>query len=231
MVTTEVKELNTSELQASDIELCEFEGQLSQIILLEDIRWSTYKAMLEEMGDHRSVRVAYDQGVLTLKMPSKLHEAINWLLARIALALTEELDLEVISTGSTTLDRDELEKGAEPDSSFYIGNAAKLDGLDAEIPTDATPDLVIEVDITSPSIKRMPIYEALSVPEIWLYTKQKGVSIYHLKVDSYVEFERSLAFPILETAKLNEFLAQRKTESENAVIRAVRKWANSVTES
>ncbi len=212
-------------LNESDLENAE--EQLTQVVQLSNISWQTYKLMLAEMGDHRSTRIAYDQGTLTIKLPSKLHEIVNWLLARIMTTLTEELGLEVISIGSTTLDRDDLQKGAEPDTGLYIQNANQLEELDPNMPPDLLPDLVIEVDITSPSTKRMVIYQALGVPEVWRYTKQSGVATYHLQTDGYTEAAASRAVPQLSADKLNQFLNQRQTQGENQTIRSVRSWVQS----
>lgn len=153
--------------QVSELDLDNSDGQLTQMIMLSDISWKTYRAMLADMGDHRATRLAYYQGVLTLKMPSKLYEIINRLLARIVTTLTEELNLEVVNIGSTTLERDDIEAGAEPDTAFYIQNAARVQGLDPQIPEHLPPDLVVEVDITSPSTKRLKIYQVLGVKEVW----------------------------------------------------------------
>ena len=208
----------------SELDLENFEGQFTQTIILSNISWQTYQAMLADMGDHRATRLAYHQKVLTLKMPSKLHEIINRLLARIVQTLTEELNLEVVNLGSTTLEREDLEKGVEPDTGFYIQNAAKLEGLDPQIPQNLPPDLVIEVDITSPSTQRMEIYQALGVPEVWRYTKRRGLVIYQLTSGIYHESEISVAFPQIRITQLNEFLGQRQTQGENQVIRAVRRF-------
>jgi Uma2 family endonuclease len=217
----------TLSTQISELDLENFDGQLTQTIVLPSISWSTYQAMLADMGDHRAARLAYNQGVLTIKMPSKLHEIINRLLARIVKTLTEEMGLEVVDVGSTTLERQDLEKGAEPDTGFYIQNAAQLEGLDPEIPDQLPPDLVIEVDITSPSTQRLEIYQALNVPEVWRYTKRRGVVIYTLENNQYVEAEGSRAFSKVTADKLNDFLQQRQSQSENQVIRAVREWMRS----
>ncbi|MGK7891929.1 MAG: Uma2 family endonuclease [Leptolyngbyaceae cyanobacterium] len=208
----------------SELELDTIEGQLTQTVVLPNISWQTYQAILADMGDHRSTRLSYDQGVLILKMPSTLHEIINRLLARIVTTLTEELNLEIVNIGSTTLDNEALKKGAESDTGFYIQNALQLEGLDPQIPADLPPDLVIEVDITSPSTQRMPIYQALMVAEVWRYTKQKGLVIYGLDSGEYEELGTSQVFPTLSSEQLNEFLDWRKTQSENQVIRAVRHW-------
>lgn len=196
--------------QVSELDLDNFDGQLTQTVVLSQISWQTYQAMLSDMGEHRATRIAYNRGILTLKMPSKLHEILNRLLARIVKTLTEELDLDVVDVGSMTLEREDLGKAAEPDTGFYLQNASQLEGLDPDIPDRLPPDLVIEVDITSPSTQR--------------YTKRRGLAIYQLQLGESVESESSAALPQLTAAKLNEFLAQRQTKSENQVIRAVRRW-------
>lgn len=210
--------------QVSELDLDDFDGQLTQLVVLPNISWKTYQAMLADMGEHRASRAAYNQGVLTIKAPSKLHEIVNRLLARIAATITEETGLEVVNVGSTTLEREDLEKGAEPDTGFYIQNAYRLEGLDPAIPQDLPPDLVIEVDITSPSTRRLGIYRALEISEVWRYTKRHGLEIYHLRSNEYIKADASLALPQLTAARLNEFLVLRQTQSENQVIRTVRNW-------
>lgn len=138
----------------SELDLDIPSGQTTQTVVLRNIEWSTYRSVLLDMGDHRSARVAYDQGTLIVKMPSKLQEVINRLFARIVSALTEEFGLEVVNIGSTTLDKETLEKGAEPDTGFYIQNADKVDILSPALPDDLPPDLVLEVDIASASTQK-----------------------------------------------------------------------------
>ncbi|MEO0648091.1 MAG: Uma2 family endonuclease [Cyanobacteria bacterium J06650_10] len=212
----------------SELDLDISPGQITQTIVLSDISWQTYRAMLAEMGDRRSARVAYDQGTLIIKMPSKLHEVINRLFSRIVAALTEEFDLEIVDIGSTTLEKESLEKGAEPDTGFYIQNADKVDILDPKMPADLPPDLVLEVDITSASTRKMSIYQTLGVAELWRYTQRDGITIYHLGPGGYCEDSSSRAFPSLTVEKLNEFLEQHRRQGANQVIRHVRDWARSV---
>lgn len=196
--------------------------------VLKNISWQTYQALLTDMGEHRVARLTFDQGLLQIKMPSQLHEIINRLLARIVTILTEEFNLEVINLGSTTLDRPDLAKSVEPDTCFYIQNASQLTGVNPERPAHLPPDLVIEVDITSPSIHRMAVYAALGVPEIWCYGQRQGLRIYHLQPEAnppeYQAMVTSIAFPQLTSTVLNEFLILRQTETENTVIRQVRDW-------
>ncbi|NEQ53592.1 MAG: Uma2 family endonuclease, partial [Leptolyngbya sp. SIO3F4] len=107
---------------------------------------------------------------------------------------------------------------------FYIQNAFALEGLDPEIPDNLPPDLVIEVDITSPSTRRLEIYQALGITEVWRYTKREGLAIYQLQGDAYRATENSLVFSALTAVQLNDFLTQRQSQTKNQVIRAVRSW-------
>lgn len=212
--------------QVNELEIDDFQGKVTQNIVLSPVSWQTFKALLADMGDYRSSRLTYNRGTLQIKMPSKLHEIINRLLARIVTTLTEELGLNVIDLGSTTLEREDLAQGAEPDTCFYIQNADLLSGLDPEMPENLPPDLVIEVDITSPSTRRIDVYRALGIPEVWRYTKKQGLQIYLLVGEggnrSYEESAVSGAFPMVKAEVLNQFLQQRQTMNENAVIRGVR---------
>jgi Uma2 family endonuclease len=65
--------------------------------------------------------------------------------------------------------------------------------LDIDLNSDPPPDLVLEIDITSKSLDRLPIYARLGVPEVWRYD-QKQLRLYQLVSGMYVEIETSLAF-------------------------------------
>ncbi|WP_245555360.1 Uma2 family endonuclease [Baaleninema simplex] len=209
-----------------EFEVEEFLSAPIPTLVLSNIRWTTYRSLLSDLGDRRSIRLTFDRGRLQLKMPSKLHELINRLLARIVTTLTEEFDLEVVNLGSLTLEREDLQRAAEPDTCFYIQNARFLEGLDPEIPTNLPPDLAIEVDITSPSTQRMGVYAALGIAEVWRYTKRDRLKIYCLSPESngYMESPSSLAFPMVSAEVLNGLLRERETKSENQVIRSLRNW-------
>lgn len=210
-------------LQIDDLQVDDLQGKVTQRVVLENVSWQTYRALLSDMGDHRASRLTYDQGTLEIKMPSKLHEIINRLLELIITALVEELGLSIKGYGSTTLDREDLQKGVEPDSCFFIQNAYRLQGLDPDLPADLPPDLAVEVDITSSSTRRMGIYRQLKVPEVWRYTKQ-GIMISRWSDEGYLPCEFSPTFPVISAAILEEFLQQRQTTDDIGVVRYVRAW-------
>jgi Uma2 family endonuclease len=206
-----------------DFHVADLQGKVTQRIVLENVSWQTYQALLTDMGSQRASRLTYDEGTLEIKMPSKLHEIINRLLELIITALVEELSMSIKGYGSTTLDREDLQKGVEPDSCFYIQNADRLQGLDPELPEDLPPDLAVEVDITSSSMRRMTIYKQLGVSEVWRYTKQ-GVTIFRLENEDYVECKFSPTFPMISAAVLVAFIQQRQTTDDIGVVRFVRLW-------
>ncbi|MDJ0651378.1 MAG: Uma2 family endonuclease, partial [Xenococcaceae cyanobacterium MO_188.B19] len=45
-----------------------------QTILLENISWSEFEAILEDLGEKRSSRIAYDCGNLAIMTPLPEHE-------------------------------------------------------------------------------------------------------------------------------------------------------------
>lgn len=196
----------------------------TQQIVLEGISWQTYQALLKDLGGHRASRLAYDQGILEITMPSDLHEIINRLLALMVTALTDELAMKIRGYGSTTLDREDLARGIEPDSCFYIQNVERILGRKLDIKTNPPPDLAIEVDISRSSRRRFGIYSQLKIPEVWRYTQQNGVIIHRLQDNDYVECEFSPTFPIVSGALLWQFLQLAETEDDNGVIRALRQW-------
>ena len=63
--------------------------------------------------------------------------------------------------GSTTLNREDLDRGAEPDNCYYIQNQPLVAGRRVNLATDPPPDLIVEVDITrteSTKIGSMPVW-------------------------------------------------------------------------
>ena len=87
-------------------------------VLLQNIRWQTFKTMLAEMGSERNSRLAYDNGTVEIITPQMPHENSNRLIEVFVGVLCEELGWEIKRAGSLTLTRDDLERGAEPDSSY-----------------------------------------------------------------------------------------------------------------
>jgi len=201
----------------------ELSPRLTQRVTLHGISWQTYKRLLTELGDYRASRLAYDQGVLEITMPSDRHETNKKLLERMIETLTEELNLPAKSFGSTTLNRADLEHSAEPDSCYYIQHVGQIAGRQIDLMTDPPPDLVIEVDISSSSSRRIDVYKQLGVPEMWRYSGGR-VQIHRLQDGDYTPCDPSPTFPIVSTAVINHFLQQAETQDDTTLIRTWRQW-------
>ncbi len=194
-------------------------------IRLTDITWESYLALLQDLMDNRASRIAYSEGVLELRMPSQLHEVINRVLAAIIHTLAEELGLDFNDLGSVTLNRADLAKGVEPDSCFYIQNVEAGQGISDSGLVSLPPDLAVEVDIANKSDSKLRIYQAMGVPEVWLY-QQNRVTILWLEGDSYVEKLTSRSLKLTTVTQLNEWVQLRKNGTDLTVIRAVRPFCN-----
>jgi Uma2 family endonuclease len=75
---------------------------------------------------------------------------------------------------------------------------SQIAGRQVDLTTDPPPDLVIEVDISSPSSRRIDIYRQLGVPEIWRYATGR-VQFHQLTGDEYIPCDPSPTFPFVTT--------------------------------
>ena len=114
----------------------------TQRVTLHGISWQTYTRLLAELGAHRAPRLAYAHGVLESTMPSDRHETYKKLLERMIETLTDELSLPAKSFGATTLNRADLEHGAEPDSCYYIQHVRQIQGRQVDLTAKVEPDIL-----------------------------------------------------------------------------------------
>lgn len=176
-----------------------------QRVILHDIPWHLYRQLLDATGEHRGVRLAYNKGTLELMSPLPMHESINRLLGRLVEAWGDWNGVEVQDLGSMTMNREDLGKAIEPDSCFYIANLAAIAGRERlDFAQDPPPDLAIEIDLTSSSLNRRPVYQALGVPELWQWADDQ-LTIFHLVEGEYqpADFSRVLEnFPVQHLTEL-----------------------------
>ena len=194
-----------------------------QRVLLQDVSWQEFEVILEDLGEHRASRVAYDKGTLEIMTPLPEHETNKELVSDLVKALLEELDIEFCSLGSTTFQNKEMNKGIEPDNCFYIQNEAVVRGKNRlDLTIDPPPDLVLEIDITSRT--HPTIYEALGVAELWRF-ENDTLQINVLKEGKYIKSEYSPKFPSLPLVEIiPQYLKQCRTVGRNKTMRAFRAW-------
>jgi Uma2 family endonuclease len=196
-------------------------------VLLENISWQTYQALLKDIDEQPGIRMTYDHGILEIMAPLDPHEAYKKLLGRLVEAATEELNIEIRSLGSRTCSREDMARGLEPDQCYYIQHELDVRGKkQLDLNQDPPPDLVIEIDITNSSVNRMRLYEALQVPEVWRYDGNQ-LTIYCLENEKYQIRDRSEALPQLTPSQLVRFLKLAETMGETSLIRSFREWVRS----
>ncbi len=194
-------------------------------ILLSGVRWETYESLLADMQDSHVAHFAYDRGVLEIMVPSYEHESIKGIIALLVNVLAEEMEIDIEGGGSTTFRRQDLGRGFEPDECFYIQHAERVRGKkQIDLAQDPPPDLIIEIDITSPSLNRFPIFAALGIPEVWRHDGAR-VAIFTLVDDDYIERAESVALPKVTSAILTELIDAGRQLKRPAWLRQVRAWA------
>lgn len=122
----------------------------SQRVILHGVSWETYQRLLTDLQDSHAAHFAYDQGRLEIMVLSAEHEEDKAVLTLLVNVIAEELGIDVRSFGSATFQREDLDRGFEPDACFYIAHEAQVAGkkkLDLAI--DPPPDLIIEINITN----------------------------------------------------------------------------------
>lgn len=197
---------------------------VEQRVVLHDISWETYERLMREHENRSAPRFAFDNGELEIYMPSQPHEFNAQFLGDFVKIIAEEREIEVLCLGSTTFKKKPKQKGVEPDGCFYLQSYDKVFGVEKINLIKFPPDIAIEIDITTPSINRFPIYADFRVPEIWRYSQAK-VEIYVLRGSNYVEIPESAALPKVTGELLTEFLSLSQTERRLAWLKIVREWA------
>ncbi|MDJ0536857.1 MAG: Uma2 family endonuclease [Xenococcaceae cyanobacterium MO_207.B15] len=194
-----------------------------QTVLFDNVSWSEFEAILEDLGEKRSSRIAYDCGNLAIMTPLPEHEINKIYISNFVEVLLEELDIEFCPLGSTTFKNQSMAKGIEPDNCFYIQHESAVRGKNRlDLTIDPPPDLAIEVDVTNRTYPE--IYSALGVPELWRFEAGK-LQILVLDSGKYREYQVSPNFPDFDLINnIPQFLQQCKTEGRNKGIKAFRSW-------
>lgn len=205
------------------LKLNQIEFQPGQRLIINDISWQDFTAILEELGEHRGARVSYFQGKLEIRQPLAIHEISKELIGDMIKLLMDELDMNYEPYGSSIFMYPDKLAGLEADASFYIQNAKKMIGkTDLNLLIDPPPDLVLEIDALSEV--QLSAYLALGVPELWCYD-EKDLQIFTLQSGNYVSVKNSPTFGnftvIEEILKMMEL---SETEATSRIRKQFREW-------
>ena len=193
-----------------------------QRVVFHNISWQAYEQILAALGEGRSSRLIYDRGTLEITMPLEEHESATRLIELFIRILVVELDLKIKTMGSTTLNRPDLERSAEPDNCYYIQNQSKVAGKKVDLNEDPPPDLIVEVDITHSDINKLNLYASMGVPEFWRYNGQV-LQIYQLQDRQYIEVENSPTFVWTIKERIYQFLRDCQIDEVQAE-KSFRAW-------
>ncbi len=192
-------------------------------VIFHEVSWSEFEAILEELGEHRSSRVAYLDRTLEIRITLPEHEKAKVIIGDLLKILLDELEVNWEPYGSTTFKRQDMTAGIEPDDCFYIQNYARMIGRESlDLTIDPPPDLAIEIDVTSKT--QLSAYKVLGVPEIWRYENRK-LQVYVLRSGKYVESTISPTFgnfPVIEG--ISQFLEMGRQSGTSQALREFRRW-------
>ncbi len=212
---------------ATALETAARTGAGEQRVLIRGVGWQGYQALMEMVAE-QPLRLTYDQGDLELMSPLFKHERHRCLLARIVEIITVELQIPRLTAGSTTLKRQDLDRGLEADAAFYLGDLSRISNRDdLNLDVDPPPDLAIEVEITRSVLSRLGIYGALGVPEIWRFDG-RTLRILERQIDgSYQETTTSKVLPFVSVHEIMQ-LATEDQPDESRWELSVRQWVQDV---
>ncbi len=164
------------------------------------VSWQMYEALLVKLEDNFHYRVTYLDGILEIVSPSIRHESIKKRLAILLERYLYKKRIQFKAMGSSTIKKQLLKAGAEPDECYSIGEAKNI------------PNLAIEVTVTSGSIDKLEIYRRLGVTEVWfwessrlkLYQKREE-PLKFLETNGYEQIDTSELLPELNIPLLEEY--------------------------
>lgn len=184
--------------------------------------WQGFKQIQQVLAERTHARFTYNDGILEITMPLEGHERFVRLIELFIRILVVEMGLKMKSMGSTTLEREDLLKSAEPDNGYYIQSYPLVADHEVDLKVDPAPDLVVEVDITHTDIDKNTLYARMGVPEFWRFNGCEW-SILCLLEGRYVERDRSPTFPIVDKGDLYSFLETALVDEVTAEV-DFRQW-------
>ena len=189
--------------------------------VLDNIRWETFVELAEQRRGSVP-RMTFDNGVLELMSPRRQHESIGSLIGRLVETYTEVKGIEIQSVASTTFKRKDLQKAFEADESYYIQHAEQIRPKEEiDLAIDPPPDLVIEVEITSSAIRKLRLFAAMGVPEVWRHDGER-LQMFALRDDQYESIDSSNSLPGLNATTINLILNKRFDFGETFLLREFR---------
>lgn len=195
-------------------------------VKLHGVPWRSYLDLRNSPETGRQP-MTYDRGELEIISLTWRHQRFVSVLGRLIDIWTEEQEIESASCGSMTMQREDLQRGFEPDRCYYIARAPLVRAKEElNFTTDPPPDLAIEVDVMQRTIEKAPLYAAFGVPELWRYDGRQ-LHVFSLHGEQYRRATHSQSLPNFPVAEAEAVLAKLGTASDTQLAREFRKWVHS----
>lgn len=157
----------------------------STYVLLYNVSWEQLEQLDINLAG-TGARLTYLDGILEIMSPlSDDHEDAKSTLSLLLEAYFRENKIRFYKRGSATLGKSENKTRREPDESY---------NLETKKPS---PDLILEVTVTSGGINKLEIYKRLGIPEVW-YWEDGLISVYSLQTGNYQKVTHSALLPDLD---------------------------------
>ncbi|MCB1237453.1 MAG: Uma2 family endonuclease [Verrucomicrobiae bacterium] len=166
-----------------------------ECLRLDGMSWEDYEAMAALFDTFASrPRLTFcDHTIEIMPPPSFDHELPKKNLGFLVENYCLERDIEIVGAGELRKKIAGL-RGAEPDECFF---------LDGPAGDDRTPNLVIEVKVTSGGFDRLRVWHPFRVPEIWIFEDGK-LHPFEWTEEAYLPIAESRVLPGISIADLEE---------------------------
>jgi Uma2 family endonuclease len=186
-----------------------------KLVTVRGVSWEQFKIIEAQLESNREVRLTYLAGVMEIMSPvGDKHEYVKTTLGYLLEAYMREKGIRFYGRGGFTLEEPGYASGT-PDESYCIGSNKE------------TPDIVIEIIVTSGTINRKELYKPKRIPEVWFWQSNQ-IKIFRLSEQGeYFEVDRSRFFPDLDPAILLCYLAM--PDQYDAVQKFIQAIGNNLT--
>ncbi len=186
--------------------------RLDQRVILRGVPWWQYEALLAHRGDASVPRLTYLEGALEIMSPAYDHEEIKKRFARLVEAWADATDTPLTGLGSWTIRRVDVERGAEADECYAIGDFGRRG------PRPAHPDIAIEVVWTHGGLDKLEVWRHLGVGEVWIW-EDGEITAHAREGDGWLPAPMSRLLPGIDLPFIAELLAE---DTQREAVRRLR---------
>ncbi len=163
-------------------------------VLLPNVSWEILEQLDIDLAP-TGARLTFLDDTLEIMAPlSEAHEEPKNTLGQILEAYMRLKNIRFYGRGSTTIGLKELGARKEPDESYCLSERKQ------------TPDLALEITVTSGGINVLEIYRRVGVAEVWFW-EDGVITIYCLRAAGYELVSQSELLPELDL-RLLEFCSR-----------------------